>query len=87
MKLRIFILQRGWVCVGHSQDPETCGLWIPVHNARTVRRWGTSKGLEQLANDGPQRETVLEHIVKLRKIPIGAIIQIIDCDETNWSKQ
>ena len=55
--VRIVILQRGWVMIGHyGQDGAKC--WLD--GASVVRVWGTTKGLGQLALSGPTSKTVLD---------------------------
>lgn len=54
---RIVVAQRGWVFVGNwSQN----GTEVTLTNASVIRRWGTTKGLGQLALDGPTASTVLD---------------------------
>lgn len=55
---RIVVLQRGWVAVGNldrSKAPQ-----LVLENASIVRRWGTSKGLGELAAQGPLEDTILD---------------------------
>lgn len=54
----IVIGNRGNVVVG---DLTISGDTGTLKNASVIRRWGTSRGLGQLAIDGPQPETVLDH--------------------------
>lgn len=78
--VRIVILQRGFVMVGYfSQDGQNCKL----ENARNVRRWGTTKGLGEIAKGGPTSETVLDDygVVKFHEL---TIIQTIDCEASKW---
>lgn len=68
--VRIVVLQRGWVVVGHARRVRmsnalgaTPGDWpcrVVVSNCAIVRRWGTSKGLGELATNGPLTNTVLD---------------------------
>lgn len=79
---KIVVLDRGWVYVGnviHSSD------FVTITNARNVRRWGTSKGLGELAAKGPQRNTQLDPAGTVRA-PMRALIMLIDCDEAAWSE-
>ncbi len=53
----IVILQRGWVFVGDfSQEGSECKL----NNASCIRLWGTTKGLGELAIEGPLSGTKLD---------------------------
>jgi len=54
---KIVILQRGWIVVGDfAMEGQHCTLT----NSSVIRSWGTSKGLGQLALDGPQSGTKLD---------------------------
>ena len=55
----IVVLQRGWVVVG---DLSKDGTEFTLTNGSVVRRWGTSKGLGELAIEGPLEETILDPI-------------------------
>lgn len=82
--MRLFVLDRGWVLVGKvvAEDWLTCTL----DRCATVRRWGTSKGLGELAAKGPLPETVLDPEpdgVMVYKLKIQ---RAIPCDEKAWAK-
>lgn len=56
-KKQIVILNRGWVVVGdYSEYGDTCLLI----NASVVRKWGTTKGLGELAEKGVLEDTILD---------------------------
>lgn len=62
---QIVILQRGWVVLGDvSYGPRSDILHIK--NASIIRQWGTTKGIGQLAIQGPTDKTILD--------PAGTII-------------
>lgn len=85
MRTRIFVLDRGFVLVGQSGDFTGMGLWIPVHNCRCIRRWGTQSGLAQLRN-GPTATTQMDDICETVTVPVRAIVQIIEVDQKKWEK-
>lgn len=81
-KWKIVILQRGWVFVGKfSQDGSKCTL----SDAKNIRTWGTTKGLGELAKDGPTSTTKLDSV---NDVTFHALttVAIIDCDDKVWSK-
>ena len=79
--IRIVVLQRGWVAVGrYSQVNEEC-LLSP---AFVIRRWGTTMGLGELAQKGPQPNTALEPALSVRFHRSGEVFTM-DVDETKWS--
>lgn len=80
--LQIAVLDRGFVYVGHcSLD----GGFLTVADARCVRRWGTSGGLGELAQKGPQSATKLDATGTVRA-PMTALIHLIDCNPAAWAK-
>ena len=78
---KIVVLQRGWVVVGLVQET---GDKIVIHDAAVVRRWGTSKGLGELAAKGPLPETVLDPAGRVEAHKL-AVVLTIDCVEEAWS--
>lgn len=80
--VRIIVLQRGWVVVGRFLQS---GSKCCIENGYVIRRWGTSKGLGQLAIEGPLEETKLEKTPTIRFHEL-TIVQQIDCEEKKWAK-
>ena len=81
MAIKIVVLERGWVVVGHYQED---GDWITINGA-VIRVWGTSKGLPELIN-GPKKETILDKASKPMKFLKANTILIIDAEEDKWSE-
>lgn len=82
--IRIVILQRGWVMVGrYSRDGVRCKL----ESASVIRRWGTSRGLGELAAEGPRPNTVIEKAaageVEFHEL---TVIATLACDAAKWSE-
>jgi hypothetical protein len=80
--LNIVILDRGFVYVG---DVSIEGDWLLITNAKNVRRWGTSKGLGELAAKGPQTETKLDMGGTI-KAPMRSVIGLLKCEASSWTK-
>lgn len=78
---RIVIAQRGWVYVGRVDDS---GDQVVITDARVVRRWGTTAGLGQLAEHGPQLNTVLDPAGTVRIHQLAVVAQI-DAEEAVWA--
>lgn len=76
----IVVADRGFVYVGAC---ECTDAWCVVSNARNIRRWGTTKGLGELALGGPLSETVLDDVGTVR-IPMRAVISLIDTEAAKW---
>lgn len=77
---RIVILQRGWVAVG---DYAKTGSEVTLSNASVIRRWGTTKGLGEIAANGPTENTVLDPTPTVRVHEL-AIVATIDCTAEKW---
>lgn len=80
--LQIVIMDRGFVFVG---DVSIDGEWVVISNAKNVRRWGTTKGLGQLAVEGPQPETKLD-MGGTVKAPLRSLVGLIKCEASSWTK-
>ena len=81
-EIKIAILQRGWVFVGKfSKDGSVCKLT----DAYNIRTWGTTKGLGELAKEGPKDSTKLDKVndVSFHEL---SVVAFIDCDSKVWKK-
>lgn len=79
--IRIVVLQRGWIAVGHYyRSGNECRL----ENACIIRRWGTSNGLPELAEKGPLAETKLEKSKGDIRFHRSAEVLTLDCEESKW---
>jgi len=81
MDIRIVIAQRGFVYVGeYSRD----GDRVFIRRGFNVRRWGTTKGLGELATRGPLAGTQLDDVpeVELHEL---SVVNTIRCDGAKWA--
>lgn len=78
--LNLVIADRGHVWLGFVEE---AGDWLIIRRARTVRRWGTTKGLAQLANEGRQEGTRLDDPAEVRLIK-RALIALVPCRAEAW---
>ncbi len=82
--IRIVILQRGWCMVGEFiRDGSDCLL----KNASVIRRWGTSKGLGELAKNGPLSETVLDECHGNVSFDYLTVVATISCEGNKWAEK
>jgi len=79
--LALVVADRGFVWVGEAVTTED---WVEIAGARAVRRWGTSEGLNQLANEGPLANTKLDAAADV-KVSRKALIAIIPCEASKWA--
>lgn len=80
-EVRICILQRGWVMVGYYQrSGDNCSL----AKASVIRNWGTTKGLGEIAADGPKKDTKLDPTNGLVEFHRLTEVATIVCCEEKW---
>lgn len=79
---RIVIAQRGWVFVGDFSIEDG---YVVLRNAQNVHKWGTTKGLAEIALCGPTDETVL-HPAGIVRVHELAVVATIDCVPEKWAK-
>jgi len=82
--LKIVVLQRGWVLIGKlERKGDQCFL----HNANVIRIWGTTKGLGELAKDGPTSNTKLDKCHGV--VEFEALTKVLDLsvDESKWQNK
>ena len=81
-RLIIAVLQRGWVVVGrYSQARDTAKLT----DASVVRRWGTTKGLGELAQSGPLENTRLDECPPI-SFHVREAVMVMEVNEDAWRK-
>lgn len=82
-KIRIVILQRGWIMIGYyKKTGEQCSL----DNAYVIRTWGTSKGIGELALEGKKSNTKLDPVGHVEFHQLTEVANI-NCDEDLWKKE
>lgn len=80
MSKKIVVLKESWNLVGELTQEDK---WFTITDASVIRRWGTTKGLGELAVRGPLENTILDP-VPVTKFHQDSLILIIDCDEEKW---
>ena len=81
--VRIVILQRGWNMVGRF---ERNGSDCKLHDAAVIRTWGTTKGLGEIAKDGPTSSTKLDPCNGTVEFDYLTVVATIGCNEEKWKK-
>jgi hypothetical protein len=80
-KLVIAVLDRGWVFIGRVEESPSS---ITLNHAACIRYWGTTKGIGQLALEGPQSQTKIDEAGTVT-VPRHAIVCLLDVVEAKWS--
>jgi hypothetical protein len=78
----LFVATGGYAWIARSITFD--GVYYHLHNARIVRRWGTTSGLNELI-DGPTKETVLDAMAPVVTVTREAAISIIPCRAEKWA--
>lgn len=78
---KIVVLQRGWVVVGKMERE---GSQCKLHNAAVIRNWGTTKGLGEIAEAGPKKDTKLDPCNGVVEFDYLTVILTIAVNEAKW---
>ena len=79
---QIVVCQRGFVFVGRATKE---GSDLVLRGAGNVRRWGTTRGLGQLAAEGPTDKTVIDPCGTVRVHELSVVCRIdCTCDAARW---
>lgn len=79
--IKIVILQRGWIMVGRF---ERKGSDCKLSNASVIRTWGTTKGLGEIAENGPTSNTKLDPCNGIVEFDYLTVVATISCSEKSW---
>lgn len=80
-KKQIVILNRGWVVIGnYSEKGDECTLT----EASVIRVWGTTKGLGELAENGPLTNTKLDPCPNVHFHKMTMVARL-DVNESKWN--
>lgn len=80
-RVAIVVCDRGFVLVGRITVENS---YVTITECQNVRRWGTTRGLGQIASGGPTAETKLDPQPTTRVNELQ-VVQIIDCEEAKWN--
>lgn len=81
-EIKIVILQRGWVMVGkYYQNGTQCKLL----SGSVIRSWGTTKGLGEIAKNGPTDNTKLDPIPETKFHEL-TIVATVSCNKEKWEE-
>jgi hypothetical protein len=79
----IVVLPRGFVLVGevHLTEGECF-----IERGSFIRRWGTTKGLGEIAENGPTNNTVLDPAHGTVRFHRNSLLFTLDTEEAKWVK-
>lgn len=77
MKQRVIVIGTyGWVFTGYMVTDLNDS--IVLDDASVIRTWGTTKGLGQLALNGPTGDTILDQAGRTT-VPKTSVVAVIEC--------
>ena len=82
---KIVVLQRGWVLVGIFEEKENGKCFL--HNSSVIRNWGTTKGLGELAENGPLSSTKLDKCNGVVEFDSLTKVLSISVNEEKWASK
>jgi hypothetical protein len=82
----IVVLSHGFVYAG---DVTLVGEELVIGRPLNIRQWGTTKGLGQLAVEGPQKDTVLDRCgnIYAPKLALIHIMSVADLARKRWENR
>lgn len=81
---KIVCLQRGWVMIGRL---ERNGYECKLYEASVIRNWGTTKGLGEIAKDGPTSLTKLDKCYGVVEFDYLTVVATIAAEESKWKSK
>lgn len=75
-KKSVFVVNSGWVFLCDAYEKND-GAYHLI-NASTIRKWGTTKGLGELAIGGPTKETIMDPC-GTPIVPAAQVLFILPC--------
>jgi len=79
--LQIFVLTQGFIIVGYGEY--TGSEWM-VRKAQQITRWTEKCGIGGVGNLGPVKSGTTLHPQGDTFVPVGALVQRINCNEDMW---
>lgn len=82
--MNIYVMTNGFVCCGVPREAGP-GAILTLDHCGVVRRYGTTKGLGELAERGPLNDTVIDRDPDGTTLNILYVMRALPCNEQAWS--
>ena len=84
--MKIYVFGRGHVVIAPIVKVQEVDGFdaFPLKTGYTIRKWGTSHGIGQLAT-GPTKETIIDAIPYGMNVPVGALHTTVNLSEDKKS--
>ena len=76
----IVVLDRGFVVVGRVTIEDH---YVTIRDCSCIRKWGTTRGLGEIASGGPTASTTLDPQPTTRVHELQ-VVQMISCEAKKW---
>lgn len=86
MARKIFLCEDRNVITGDVVDEQFDAVFVTLKNAAVVRIYGTTKGLGELAMDGPTPKTILDRVKDGHRVNLAYVIYEYACNDEAWKK-
>jgi hypothetical protein len=79
--VQIVVLNRGWIVVGNVKESVNKTI---IQNAAVIRKWGTTKGLGELAEKGKLSDTILDKCPDIT-VDTANVVLTMNCNQSKWT--
>jgi len=79
--VQILVLNRGWIVVGNVSESVNKTI---IQNAAVIRKWGTTKGLGELAIKGKLPDTILDACPDIT-VDTANVVLVMNCEQSKWA--
>ena len=79
--VQIVVLNRGWIVVGNVSESVNKTV---IQNAAVIRKWGTTKGLGELAMKGKLADTILDACPDIT-VDTANVVFLMNCEQSKWT--
>jgi hypothetical protein len=79
--VQIVVLNRGWIVVGNVSESVNKTV---IQNAAIIRKWGTTKGLGELAMKGKLADTILDACPDIT-VDTANVVLLMNCEQSKWT--
>jgi len=83
--MKIYVLNNHWCLL--AEEIGRTDTSIELSDAYVIRRWGTTRGIGQIAIHGLREETILDPLAKKTTINPREITFEMTCDDENFTPE
>lgn len=82
--MNIYVMTNGFVVCGVPRDGGP-GSLLTLDTCGVIRRYGTTKGLGELADRGPLSDTIIDRDPDGTQLNLLYVMRALPCNEQAWS--